>query len=336
MIGGDILADVLSQSEIDALLNALSTGEVDLAAAETPEVKVRSYDFRTANRFSKEQMRTLNIIYDTFCRLFTTYLSGTLRAMCQVEVVGVEELKYHEFVNALPSPVVLAIVTMPPLLGPTLLEISPDVAYSMISRLLGGGSNSGGETNRSFTEIELVLLERIMRQFINLLPEAWEKVLSIDATLDRLETSPQFAQIVALNETVAVITLNVRVGDNEGLLNICLPHLTIEPINKQLNTRALFQTTIHHERAPATADIQFRLRNTPLTVSAVFNDTPASVGEIMSLQVGDVLQLDHRVGEPLTLKVGHLPKFRAALGVRDNKYAVKIADLIREEDLDHE
>ena len=331
------MADVLSQNEIDALLNALNSGDVDVVAEGAEgESRVRNYDFRTANRFSKEQMRTLHIIYETFGRLFSTYLSGTLRTMCQVEVVGVEELKYHEFINALPDPVVLAILSMPPLVGPTLIEISPDVIFPIISHLLGG-VGSGGEANRSFTEIELVLLERVTRQFIGLLPESWEKVIAIDAMLDRIETSPQFAHIVALNETVAVITLNVNIDGTEGLINMCLPHLAIEPINKQLNTRMIFQSNSElHTREPVIGDIRSRLHYTPLVLSANFNSTTATVREILSLQVGDVIPLNHKLSQTLTVKVGHLAKFRASIGMKENRYAVKIAELIREEDLDHE
>lgn len=328
-----ILSDVLSQSEIDALLNAIGSGgmdSIDLAEEESA-VKVREYDFRTANRFHKEQIRTLNVIYDTFARLFSTYLSGTLRVMCNAEVVSVEELKYQEFVNSLPEPVLLAVLRQPPLSGPVLLEISPDVSYAMISRLLGGvpaHSNS-----RSFTEIELVLLERILRQFLPIFAESWEKIIGITTTLERIETSPQFAQIVALNETVAIITIDVQIGAVNGLLNLCLPHLAIEPVNNQLSTKFIYQSGVENRYAePAMEDIKMRIRRTPLEVKAVFSDTNASVRDVLNLQVGDVLQLDHLIAEPLTVMVGHLPKFRAAMGVKDKRYAVKVTDIIRKEE----
>ena len=334
--GGEYLSDVLTQSEIDALLNAINTGEMDVDATQEEVVdgQVRSYDFRTANRFSREQIRTMHLVYENFARLFTTYLSGTLRSMCEVAVVGVEELKYHEFVNALPTSVLLSIISMPPLVGPTLMEISPAVVYAMISRLLGGKGDEEGEASRGFTEIELVLFERIARQFVGLFNEAWSKVIDIRATLERLETSAQFAQIVAMGETVAVVTLNVKIGDTEGLINCCLPHLAIEPIAKQLNTKVLFQSGHENQRkVPEVADeIRRGIQRTPLPITAVFNDTSATVRDILELRVGDILQLEHRVGEPLTVRVGHMPKFRAALGSRDNKYAVMISQLIREED----
>lgn len=332
------MADVLSQSEIDALLSALSSGDVAPAAvADDVTLKVKEYDFRTANRFSKEQIRTFHIIYDTFARLFTTYLSGTLRVMCSAEVIAVEEVKYQEFVNAMPTPVVLAIVSMPPLVGATLLELAPDVAYVMISRLLGGSNQSGSlEISRTFTEIELVLLERIIRQFIGLLVESWAKIIPISTMLERIETSPQFAQIVALNETIALITLNVKIGNNEGLMNFCLPNLALEPIAKQLSTKLMFSSTDTRQHPPATQNIKQRLQTTPLPVSAVFNDTSTNVRDVLGLQVGDIIQLDHSVHAPLTVKVGHLSKFHGMIGIKDNRYAIKITDLIREEDSQNE
>ena len=332
------MADVLSQSEIDALLSALSSGDVAPdTVAEESTLKVRDYDFRTANRFSKEQIRTFHIIYDTFARLFTTYLSGTLRVMCSAEIISVEEVKYQEFVNAMPTPVVLAIVSMPPLVGPTLLELAPDVAYVMISRLLGGSNQSGSlEISRTFTEIELVLLERIIRQFIGLLVESWAKIIPVSTMLERIETSPQFAQIVALNETIALITLNVKIGGSEGLMNFCLPHLALEPIAKQLNTKLMFASVDTRQHAPATQNIKQRIQTTPLPVSAVFNETSTSVRDVLGLQVGDIIQLDHSVNDPLTVKVGHLSKFRGVIGIKDNRYAIKLTDLIREEESQNE
>jgi flagellar motor switch protein FliM len=194
---------------------------VDLAAGSDEQtLKVREFDFRTANRFHKEQIRTLNIIYDTFARLLSSYLSGTLRVMANVDVLGIEELKYQEFINALPSPVVLAIMRQPPLAGPILFEISPDIAYSMISRLLGGQPTYPTGASREFTEIELVLIERMLRQFMPLFVEGWTKVMKTSISLDRIETNPQFAQIVANNETVAIISISVKLGDTEGLVNI--------------------------------------------------------------------------------------------------------------------
>ena len=331
------MADVLSQSEIDELLKALDTGaDLEESAPVEAMAKIRDYDFRTANRFSKEQIRTLHIIYENFAHLFATYLTATLRVSCQMDVLSVEELKFQEFSNSLPSPVVLAIMAMEPLAGSLLLEIAPDISYAMLSRLLGGSAEEK-EQSRQFTEIETVLMERIIRQFMPMMAEAWGRIITVKPFLERVETNSQFAQIVALNETIAIITLNAKIGRTEGLINICIPHLSIEPINKQLNTRLLFEgapSSVKHEAA--NEKILKKIQTTSLNVTAVFNETAATVGDVLGLQIGDVLQLDHRTGDDLTVKVGHLAKFKAALGMRSSRYAVRINSLIREEELEDE
>ena len=333
------MADVLTQAQIDALLNSLNEdGDLDTEVETEPELKVSNYDFRTAHRFSKDQIKTLNIIYDYFSRIFSNHLSGMLRTMCDVSVGSVEELKYQEFVNSLPNSVMLAVMNMPPLDGPTLLELSPDMCYTMIGRLLGGSNavrvQSSLESNRSYTEIELVLLERVLRQFANLINEAWQKVTHVEASLDRIETNPMFAQIVSLNETVALVTLNCKIGDVSGFINFCLPHLALEPINKQLTTKAWYQSSGAERKSlpPATGNISHRINTTRLPLSVVFNETVTTTGDVLSLQPDDVIVLDHRVEQPLTLKIGHLSKFRVEVGSQDKMYAAKIIAPIQEED----
>ena len=326
------MGEVLSQSEIDALLSAISTGAVVESEEHEKKSQLRVYDFKTANRFSKEHLRTLRLIYENFARAFATYLSGTLRTVCRVELVSAEEQKYQEFINSLPNPVVLGILKMAPLVGPTLIEISPPVAFSMINRLLGGETSAKSELSRAFTEIELVIIERLVRQFLPQVSEAWEKIISINTVLQRIETSSQFAQIVAMNETIAIMTLNVRIGDTEGLVNFVIPHLSLEGVAKQLNTRALFSTTESRQMDSATEEIRTRIGETPLVLTAEFNEVSASLYDVANLQVGDVIRLEHKVGSPLTVRVGHLPKFKASLGVKERKYAVKVQEILKEED----
>jgi flagellar motor switch protein FliM len=326
------LADVLSQSEIDALLSKFGSGEMVLEPeTKTEETPIVEYDFRTANRFHKEQIRTLGVIYDNFARLFSTYLSGTLRVLCATEVISVEELKYQEFVNALPSPVVLAILNHPPLSGPVLFEISPDIAFAMISRLLGG-SMQHGAPSRNFTEIELMIIERVLRQFLPLFVESWERIVRVSVSLDRIETSPQFAQIVSSSEPVAIITLSINIGEVAGLISICLPHLALEAVNQHLSTKFMYSSGSGRKGDPEHENIAARIRTTPLDVTAMFNNTFVPVREILSLAPGDVLQLEHKTAEPLTLMVGHLPKFHVELGVKEKHLAVRIADIIYKEE----
>jgi flagellar motor switch protein FliM len=193
------------------------------------------------------------------------------------------------------------------------------------------------EVTRNFTEIELVLLERVIRQFVGLLKESWGRVVELrNVMLERIETSPQFAQIVALNETVALVTIKIAIGRNEGLMVFCLPQLALEPISKQLNTKMMFQSSDNRSHPPQTQKIRSRIETTPLPVRAVFGETQTSVRDVLGLQQGDIIQLDHNLSQPLTLKIGHLAKFRGSIGIKDNRYAIKISEIIREEETENE
>ena len=328
------MANVLSQSEIDELLSALSSG-ADAAAPieEEPESNVREYNFRTANKFHKEQIRTLHLVFDNFARLLSTSLSGTLRAVCEAEVLSVEEQTFGEYNNSLPSPVILAILNINPMTGGSLMEISPEIAYAMISHLFGGAAGSSGDSSKTFTEIELVIMERMIRKFTGIMVDSWEKILRVQCTLDRIETSGQFAQIVSTNETIAIITINLRIGTEQGLINICIPHLAIEPIAKQLNTKVMFSSASRVIQAQEDL-IASRIMNTEVTLTAVLDRTFASVGDVSSLQIGDVIKIEHNVKNPVTVRVEHIPKFLGVVGTHSGKFAVQVVEIVKEDSED--
>lgn len=329
------MTNILSQAEIDELLSALSSGEPE-ALPESPgdTLKAKVYDFKKANKFQKEQMRTLNIVFQTFGQLLSNKLSGILRTSSECEVLSVEEMPFSEFNNSLPIPVILGVLRLPPMKGSHLLQISPEIAYTLINRLLGG-SAAEAETGKQFTEIELALIQHVLPQVMDLLPKAWEKVIRLDALLERLETSPQFAQIVPLNEAVAVATLNITIGDSSGLISICIPHSSIEPISSQLNTLLWFSNSQESgDIEMKTEQISGRLINTPVSLTAYFEDTPATVADIIHLQVGDVIRLNQNIQQPIKVKVQHIPKFHAQIGTSGSRYAVRIVDIIREDNED--
>jgi len=328
------LSEILSQAEIDELLNTLMTGDStpDTDASDgSPAMKVKEYDFRTANRFPKEQMRTFHVVFETFSQLFSNKMSSVLRVSCECEILSIEECSYSEFNNSLPAPVVLAIMDAPPMYGSLVFQMSPEFAYMIISRLFGGVK--AGENSKQFTEIELALIDRVLRQAVSVFDEAWDKVIALSTQIERIETSPQFAQITAPNEPVAVIILNVTMGDESGLMSICIPHTAIEPVAQQLNTRMWFSSGLRDDGRgeERTALLTSKLMATPIPVIAYFEQTPATVSDIVNLQVGDVIKLDHGVEQPLTIKVSHIPKFRATIGTLGHRYAMQIVDVIKEE-----
>ncbi len=330
------MAEILSQNEIDELLSALAAGVDEPEKEPEEEVlgQVREYNFRTANKFAKEHIRMLEFIYENFANQLSSYLSATLRVMSEAEVVSIEEQTFAEFSNSIPSPVILSIISMPPLQGNSLLEITPVIAYEMISRLFGG-TGDFTDTSKSFTEIELSVLRRISQQIIELMDESWEKVIRVRATLDRVETSAQYTQIIAANEPIVIVTLNVKIGQVSDLMNLCIPHVAVQPILKQLNMQTLYQETSgQNNQEQDDLDMAPKLSDIQLTLHAIFDDTVGTVQDIINLQVGDVIRVDHTVNKPVTVLVEHMPKFKAAIGRHKSRYAVRISDILKENEAD--
>ena len=330
------MSEILSQAEIDELLSSLMAGDAAPASDASdgaPAMKVKEYDFRTANRFPKEQMRTFHVVFETYSQLLSNRLSSVLRVSCECEILSIEECSYSEFNNSLPAPVVLAIMEAPPMYGSLVFQMSPEFAYMLISRLFGGGAS--GENSKQFTEIELALVERVLRQAVSVFDEAWDKVIELSTQIERIETSPQFAQITAPNEPVAVVILNITMGEETGLMSICIPHTAIEPVAQQLNTRMWFSSGARDDGRgeQRAAMLRDQLLQTPIPLTAFFEQTPATVSDIVNLQIGDVIKLDHGVDHPVTIKVHHIPKFHATIGTLGHKYALQIVDIIKEEQL---
>ena len=326
------MGDILSQNEIDDLLKALSTGELDAQQIQTTtqEKKIKSHDFKRASKFAKDHIKTLNIIHDNYARLVTNFLTGYLRTLVQVDVVTVEALPYSDFSNSVSNPVVLAIIDFTPLSGSIILEIEPHIAYALVDRILGG-KGSSMEKVREFTEIELAIIERIIIQILNLMREPWENVISIRPRLDKIETNAQFAQIVAQNETVALITLSAKVGDVDGMINICIPHMVVEPIASKLSTRFWF-SNIQKEATPEMKEsIEAKVQNTIVPIKAILGKTTISVSDFIELMPGDVLPLDANINDDMEVQVGELLKFYAKPGVKKNKVAIKITKVIKRE-----
>lgn len=327
------MSDVLSQSEIDDLLQALSTGEVDVQEfkEETKEKKVKKYDFRRPDKFAKDQLRTLQIIHENFSRLLNTFLSGYLRTLINIDVLSVEQLTYHEFSNSISDPAILGIINFEPLNGQVIMDVSTDIAFTMIERVLGGNGRILKET-RGFTEIELTLLKRILIKINKLIVESWENIIGLNPSLEKIETNSQFAQIVSPNEIIALVTLNVKIGDVEGLINMCIPYYVLEPIVPQLSTRLWFSSNNKEITSEEKDAIKIGLEKTYVNIRAIIGSASISVGDFLNLQPGDVIQLDKKIHEDIEVVVGKQQKFLARPGVKKKKVAIKISDFIQEGD----
>ncbi|MFA5675355.1 MAG: flagellar motor switch protein FliM [Christensenellales bacterium] len=325
------MANILSQNEIDELLSVLTSGKdahVDDFIAEDPKM-AKPYDFRTADKFSKEQIRTLHFIYDNYASRLSTYLSGTLRTLCEVDVISIEEQTFSELSNSMPEPVVVSIINMPPLQGSSLFVISSAISYEIISRLLGGTGEMQA-VDKSFTEIELSIMERVIKKVLSLMSEAWERINKISVQLDRVETSSQYVQIVSANEPIAIITMNVKIGSVSDIINICIPNVAVQPIAKQLVMKTWYSEQNFNKAPMNTKELKQGLAGVSLTLYTVFNEIEATVKDILSIQVGDVIKIAHNISMPVTVNIEHIPKFKGFIGMQDSNYAVKVADILRE------
>ena len=323
------MGDVLSQNEIDNLLAALSTGELDVASMNDGNDKqIKNYDFRRPAKFSKEHLRTLEIIFEHYGRLISTNLPVYLRKNVQVNVASAETVTFSEFTNSLSNPVILGIVNFHPLTG-TIIDMSTNLGYTIIDRMLGGAGRPL-EKSREFSEIELTIIEKIVIVCMQLMREPWKNVLDIDPVLDRLETNPQFAQIISPNDMVAIVTLNVKIGDVQGFMNMCLPYFTLEDIMDKLNTRYWYANMQERRDEDYEEQVESLIRRVEIPVKAVLGRSTITVSDFAGLQVGDVIRLDARVADELSVYVGNIKKFTALPGVSKENYAVKVTSVIRE------
>lgn len=326
------LVDVLSQNEIDALLAALSSGEMDAEELkkEDTQKKVRSYDFKRAVRFSKDHIRSLTRIHENFARYLTTYFSAQLRTFVQINVVQVEQLPYDEFIRSIPKMTILNIFEAEPLEGRMVLEVHPNVAFAMLDRVLGGAGAAPTKIG-SLTEIETIIMERIFSRAFDSLQEAWKTVIEIQPRLEALETNPQFMQIVSPNETIALISLSTKIGDTTGMINLCIPHVVIEPIMPRLSVHQWFAAQKKTRAPEEQAALEKRVSKAKLPVVAELGSSHISVLEFLNLSVGDVIALHKPTADGLEVKVGDKVKYIASPGTVRDKMAIQILDIVDEE-----
>lgn len=324
------MGDVLSQNEIDNLLAALSTGELDAdQIQETNEKQVKNYDFKRPSKFSKEHLRTLEIIFEHYGRLVSTNLPVYLRKNAQVSVLSSETVMFSEFTNALTNPIILGIVDFAPLTGNIIIELSTNLGWVMIDRMLGG-MGSPLDKPRDFSEIEMSIIEKMLVICTQLMREPWKNVLDINPVLDRVESNPQFAQIISPSDMVAIVTMNVKIGEAEGFMNVCLPYFTLEDIMDRLNTKYWYANMQKTCGDDYQEHIEVLIEKVNIPVKAVLGKSTVSVNDFAGLQTGDVIRLDTRVDSELSVYVGNIKKFTAMPGSSKDHYAVRVTSVIRE------
>jgi flagellar motor switch protein FliM len=319
--------EVLSQSEIDALLSAISTGEMnaeELKKEET-EKRVKVYDFKRALRFSKDQIRSLSRIHENFARLLTTYFSAQLRTYIQITVASVDQIPYEEFIRSIPKMTILNVFEVPPLDGRIILEVNPNIAYAMMDRVLGGRGLSVNKVD-NLTEIETKIMSNLFERAVDNLQEAWSSVVDIEPILTDFEVNPQFLQMVSPNETVVVISLNTTVGEASGMINICIPHVVLEPMMPKLSVHYWMQTVKKEREPEEIALLEKRLKKAELPITALLGQSSITVSEFLNLSAGDVIQLNQSIDQPIQIHVADNPKFLGQAGRKSKKLAIQILE----------
>ena len=325
------MGEVLSQSEIDNLLAALSTGELDVEQIQESTAKqAKDYDFKRPAKFSKEHLRTLEIIYEHYGRLISTTLPVYLRKNIQVSVASSETVTFSEFTNALSNPVILCIVNFQPLVGNIIIELASNLGYAMLDRMLGG-QGAPLEKLRDFSEIEMTIIEKIMVICMQLMRDPWKNVVEINPMMERIETNPQFVQVISPNDMIAIVTMNIKIGEVESLMNICLPFFTLETVMDKLNTKFWFSTMKEGNEEDFEEHVDALLRRVDVPLRAVLGRSSVKINDFISLRAGDIIRLDSHVDSEMQVYVGNIEKFAALPGVNRNNNAVRVTRIIREE-----
>lgn len=319
------MADVLDQNEIDSLLSAISSGNLDVEEAkeQSEERAVKDYDFRRPDKLSKEQMRTLQMIHENLSRIFTTTLSTKLRTMVNFEIASIEQLAYSEFINSLPEPTIIGISDLEPLSGQFIFEINPEIGFAIIDRLFGGFGKAISKV-RSFTDIEQVVIKKVMKWLLNDFTEAWQNIEHLTPELLELESNPQFTQIVPDSDMTIIITIEANIGESDGLINICLPYIMIEPIVGNLNAQSWFSATREKQTPEHIKNLKRRLNQALVEVEAVLGSAELTVDDFLHLRPGDVIRLNKKLKENAELKIGSSRKYKTVVGTKNNHKAVRV------------
>ncbi|MBQ3443384.1 MAG: flagellar motor switch protein FliM [Selenomonadaceae bacterium] len=323
--------DVLTQEQIDALLAAANDESTDLEQLkqEEPARKIKVYDFKRPDKFSKDQIRTLYMLHESFARLLNTYMSSHLRTLVNVDVASVEQLTYQEFVQSLVNPSVITILGVPPLKGNIIFEISTEIAFAYLDRVFGGDGTTAIKS-RVLTEIEDAVMRRFVNSAMERFKESWSNVTPMNPILEATESNPQFTQIVPPNDMVVIITMNTKLGEVEGFMNICIPYLVLEPIMSKLTTTFWVAASAAKDDKSGYAEIiRKKLNKTKVPFVVEVGRVQITIREFLTLGFGDVLQLNTKVKEDFPCMVGSNAKFLCRPGTFGKKLAVQITQVVQ-------
>lgn len=329
------MADILSQDEVDLLLNAVSKGEVDTPAPEprAPGERhdVMHYDFRRPERVSKEQLKGLQSLFEAFARELSIMLPPFLRQIVRADLVSIDQLTYDEFILSVARPTSLSIINMAPLEGNAVIELSPSIVFPIVDHILGGKGVSMAKP-RELTEIENRIVHRVMLMILDSLRRSWEQLIEFKLTVVHQESDPLIVQIVAGSEMVILVAYEIHIGESVGAMNMCIPLMVLNPVLDQISQQTRFMRKMPQEVMERTrAQIERVVRKAQVPVDAILGRATLPLSELAKLQVGDVIQLDSDIRTPFCVEVGGIPRYRAVCGKRGEQSAIQLVEIISEE-----
>ena len=339
------MSEVLEQSEIDALLAAVDSGDVQTSTDKNPsqvfskkddgtsgEPDIRTYDFKRPERVSKDQMRALETLHESFSRNLGATLSGYLRTIVEVKVANIEQMTFSEFTHSLPNPTCFNLLSCKPLDGNICLEISPLIIYPVIDRLLGGSNADLFIPQRPLTAIELRLVGKILDRAEDALVDSWKNVVPIDFKLQQTESNPALIQIVPPNEVVVVVGFEMKLGTRAGTMSLCIPYNVIEPVIGKLSNEAWSAYKTNKQNHQLRQRMATHLDRARLTATSVLAETTIKLSELRSLQTGDLILTDKPAAAPLILSIEGKRKFIGQLGQYRGHRAYKVLRAISPKD----
>ena len=334
--GGARVPEILTQKDLDALVISLmdSDRSRDTGAQEGgsgPKRRlVRVYDFKRPDKFSRDQIRTVEMLHENIARLCSTYLAAQVRAMTTIAVSSVDAMTFEEFTGLLPSPGYIATIGMEPLKGQMFVSLDIPVALVMVDRLFGG-PGLVRDVGRGLTEIEIAIVNKLMNGILSSVKEGWKLLAAVEPKLESVTSNPSFVQNIAANEMTVVIKYDMKVGKALGSMTFSIPFMALEPVLPRLSARNWFGAS---RRSPGKTDSETllaRLKRVEVCVSAELGHAHLRVRDIMEIEPGDIIELESRAAGPVTVLVEGRPKFLATPGRSGKRLCIRVERLVKED-----
>lgn len=328
------MKEVLSQEEIDALLAALDTGEIDpeLPQEDEDRSRFKSYDFRRPIKLSKEYISTLHMVFENFAKLASSQISTQVNASVTFNVEALEQISFEEFIKSIPNPTLIGIYHSKPLNGFQVIEINPQFSLQIVELVCGGVGMSEPQSKKDkFTDIELGILEDLVLNLLRTFKTSWSDIVEIETELDILETNPQQVQAISPNEPVVLISLSVEMFSAKSFIHICIPYVSFENITDRLSIRSWFEVNKPQENAVYRHYIEERLMVVDVDLTVELGTTAITIDDFIHLESGDVVRLDTKTNGAMKMYVEDKLHYMVQPGELDGRMAVQIQHYVEED-----